>query len=257
MDTSNNTLNDEYPDDLPDLIPIEPNNSPTSPLFAHFLNRITQQMPYTMNLNTLIVNTGQIPIMSPIALSHYISPPFSLPSNNSVISHTMTPDISAGLFTTTTFPRNMLGPANSLSAIMEQSFQEKLRYKEVLSEEGVKQIIYTTYSKGDGGGDICAITREEFAEGDDIAILPCKHVFCREAITHWLETKKAECPICRFKLKAKEVREETENIEERQQRVVPRLHNMRQMIVNLINNSIDAEEDQAIQQAIIASLRDN
>ena len=261
MDTSNNIMNDDYPDDLPDLISIEPNNSLASPSFANFLNQFTQQIPHT-------VNTGQISILSPQARRHYISPqapryyisPFSsiLPNNN-IIPSTIIHDGSAttiappSLFTNITFPRNNSGTHNYLSSVMEQSFQEKPQYKEVLSEEGVKQITYTTYSKESGCDDICAITREKFAEGDDIAILPCKHIFCREAITHWLETKKAECPICRFKLASKEVREETEH----EVRVVPQFHNMRQMIVNLINNSIDAEEDEAIQRAIIASLRDN
>ena len=239
-------MNDDYPDDLPDLIPIEPDISSASPIFTNLLNQFAQQIPYTMDLNT-----GQIPILSPIAHHHYgYLSPLSQINNRIMPTHTFPPP----LFTTTTFPRNTTG---YLSSIMDQSFQEKPRYKQVLSEEGVKQITYTTYTKEEGKSGICAITREEFAEGNDIAILPCRHVFSREAITQWLKTKKAECPICRFKLESKEVKEETENIEESQTIIIPRLRNMRQMIFNLINNSIDAEEDDAIQRAIIASLQDN
>jgi hypothetical protein len=51
----------------------------------------------------------------------------------------------------------------------------------------------------------CGIWQEEFEEGEEISILPCNHAFKAEAITKWLTTEKAECPICRFKLASKEV----------------------------------------------------
>jgi hypothetical protein len=51
----------------------------------------------------------------------------------------------------------------------------------------------------------CGIWQEEFEAGEAIKILPCNHAFKAEAITTWLTTEKAECPICRFKLKSKEV----------------------------------------------------
>ena len=38
--------------------------------------------------------------------------------------------------------------------------------------------------------------------------------------------------------------------------IIPRLRNMRQMVLDMINNSIDEEEDEAIERAIIASLQD-
>jgi hypothetical protein len=51
----------------------------------------------------------------------------------------------------------------------------------------------------------CGIWQEDFEPGEAIKILPCNHAFKAEAITTWLTTEKAECPICRFKLKSKEV----------------------------------------------------
>ena len=51
----------------------------------------------------------------------------------------------------------------------------------------------------------CGIWQEEFEPGQAIKILPCNHAFDAEAITKWLTTEKAECPMCRFKLKSKEV----------------------------------------------------
>jgi len=51
----------------------------------------------------------------------------------------------------------------------------------------------------------CGIWQEEFEKGQAIKVLPCNHAFQADAITKWLTTEKAECPICRFKLESKEV----------------------------------------------------
>ena len=51
----------------------------------------------------------------------------------------------------------------------------------------------------------CGIWQEEFEHDQAIKILPCNHAFDAAAITKWLTTEKAECPICRFKLESKEV----------------------------------------------------
>jgi hypothetical protein len=51
----------------------------------------------------------------------------------------------------------------------------------------------------------CGIWQEEFEKGEAIKVLPCNHAFKAEAITKWLTTEKAECPMCRFKLESKEV----------------------------------------------------
>ena len=51
----------------------------------------------------------------------------------------------------------------------------------------------------------CGIWQEEFEKGEPIKVLPCNHAFKADAITKWLTTEKAECPMCRFKLESKEV----------------------------------------------------
>ena len=259
MDISNN-INDEDMDDLPELMPFEPASVAASPFFANLLNQFQQQIPYTMSLDRFSLQTGQIPIFSPISRRY-------IPINNQVIDiqdgsaaipPTLTPSLSAftqPIFTTQTFPNNAT-TTGDISSIMEQSFQEKARYKQVLSDEGEEQITYKKYTKEDDPNEICAITREKFSIGDDIAILPCDHVFCKEAINQWLQTKKAECPICRFKLASKEVKEEVENAAIPRVMEMPRPQRMRQMLFDLINSSIDAEEDAAVQRAIIASLQE-
>ena len=262
MDISNNTIND----DLPELIPLEPHVMEPSPFFANILNQFQRQIPYTMNLDRFSLQAGESPILSPISRSYYRRTSY-FPINNQVIGvqdgsavmlPPLTPSLSAftqPIFTTQTFPTGAT-PTGNLSSIMEQSFQEKARYKQVLSDEGEAQITYKKYTKEAGTNAICAITREEFSIGDDIAILPCDHVFCKEAINQWLQTKKAECPICRFKLESKEVKVELENTATPRTMEIPRPQRMRQMLFDLINSSIDAEEDAAVQRAIIASLQD-
>jgi hypothetical protein len=51
----------------------------------------------------------------------------------------------------------------------------------------------------------CGIWQEDFEEGEDIKILPCNHAFKSQAIMKWLKEEKAECPMCRFALKSKEL----------------------------------------------------
>ena len=46
----------------------------------------------------------------------------------------------------------------------------------------------------------CPITLIDFKENQDIIKLPCNHCFIPDAILHWLEKEKAECPMCRLKL---------------------------------------------------------
>ena len=74
-----------------------------------------------------------------------------------------------------------------------------------------------------------------------------------------MDTKKsAECPVCRYKLDSIEVKDELENTSENNDMlIIPRFNNLRQMIMDLIDDRIQDEEDHNIQRAIIASLRDN
>ena len=54
-------------------------------------------------------------------------------------------------------------------------------------------------------------------ENQEITISPCKHAFTKGALENWLENEKAECPICRFKFDAKEVRINPEKPEENEE----------------------------------------
>jgi len=239
MDISENTI----PDDLPDLLPMAP---PTSPLTRAFFSNIFDQFshnisyvhpPYTANMNMLTTPNNSL-------------------TENAYSYLPISPDTG-----------ETLSRINGLTSIMERSFQEKNIYKKIISEEGMKEIIFKKYKKTSTETVMCAITRDILKEGDDIAILPCKHQFKKDAITNWITNKKAECPVCRYKLASTEVKEKEEEEEIAPRTaytfsargampIIPRLRNMRQMVLDMINNSIDEEEDEAIERAIIASLQD-
>jgi hypothetical protein len=106
---------------------------------------------------------------------------------------------------------------SGVSDTIQQSLNSENPYKNVLSEDGKKQLQEFKYKKnlrnssnddGNNACDVlsCPILMTEFEDGEDIIKLPCDHIFNKEAITQWLENEKSECPVCRYKLKSKEVR---------------------------------------------------
>lgn len=81
----------------------------------------------------------------------------------------------------------------------------KLSVKELLSEEGEKQLKHEIYASNLVLVDICPIMQVPFEEGDKITILPCNHAFDSNAIRIWLKEQKAQCPVCRYQLDCKKV----------------------------------------------------
>jgi len=92
-----------------------------------------------------------------------------------------------------------------IRALLLETFNEKPIYKQVLSEEGEANIKIVTYNP-EIHVDIkcCPITQIDFSINDKISQLPCNHLFDSNAILKWLKDEKAECPICRFKMKSYE-----------------------------------------------------
>jgi hypothetical protein len=80
------------------------------------------------------------------------------------------------------------------------------RYKNVISGDGMKLLTQTTYTKNVCSNDNCPISQEEFKEGDEITVLPCKHGFRNGTVEKWLETQRPECPICRYKFDSVEIK---------------------------------------------------
>lgn len=100
------------------------------------------------------------------------------------------------------------------AAILARSLYDSRPVKHVIDiaddetgeKHGIRTITYTSETAKEMKiNTACGIWQEEFEEGEEIKLLPCNHAFRAEAITKWLTTEKAECPICRFKMDSKEV----------------------------------------------------
>ena len=97
---------------------------------------------------------------------------------------------------------------NSISSSSSTSY-----YKNILSDEGYKQLKFIKYYSNsnltdDVNSNMCPIIGVVFKDNDAIIQLPCSHYFEPESILKWVKEKNAECPICRFKLKSIEVKNE-------------------------------------------------
>lgn len=110
-----------------------------------------------------------------------------------------------------------LGGRSNLNSIIQQSFIDKNKYKNILSDEGENMIKFERFDQEKHKTICCPILQAPFQKNDKIAILPCNHIFDKESIIEWLTTENALCPVCRYKLPSKEVKiedEVTEVIEE-------------------------------------------
>ena len=95
----------------------------------------------------------------------------------------------------------------------------------------------------------CPMTLNEFKEGDDIAELPCGHIFERCAILKWLEEENVCCPVCRTELPSKEVKKEP---------VTPQRQtiNTNQLLYTIINRELNRQDEEDLQSVIMSSLAD-
>ena len=152
-----------------------------------------------------------------------------------------------------TFPIG--GSGHAPSGVLNQSLYDNDAYKNVLSDKGKKMINYRKYMKDD---DVkhCPIMFTDFEEGEEIAELPCHHIFDKDAIVKWLEEQDASCPVCRKKLDSKEVKNEEE------EQGAPSLPTFSQLINSFRELAreritlIDEAEDRMLQMAIEESLKD-
>ena len=152
---------------------------------------------------------------------------------------------------------NTIEVNSSLNGILSSSFENDTNvYKNVLSDEGHKQLKVIKYNSSTVKDDFCPITREEFKEDEEVIQLPCQHVFNKEAIKTWLEKECALCPICRKELKSKEIKNE-DNISETSQEIENiSSSNFTQALLNVINDRYRQLEEEELQQAIMDSFND-
>ena len=161
-------------------------------------------------------------------------------------------------------------------------------YKNVINKEAEESIEIKTYTKNEFSDQpMCMMTLNDFKENDKIALLPCKHIFEKDAVLKWLKTEDARCPICRAKLPSKEIKKcpkisispisltntrtpiadvsnspitdvSSNNIEQQPitQRQCPRRERYSRLFTNMIQNELRRQEEQDLEYAIMQSLRD-
>lgn len=83
--------------------------------------------------------------------------------------------------------------------VLQESLQQEPTTKQVISEQGKKQLKQHIFSEKDTIKE-CPILLRKFNIGDKLTCLPCNHIFDTEAITQWVSNNNAACPVCRFKL---------------------------------------------------------
>ena len=147
-------------------------------------------------------------------------------------------------------------PAGGPNSVLNASLYDKETYKHVLSDEGKEQIIHRKYDSKTDEEKTCPIMFTDFEDGEEVAELPCKHIFDKDAIEKWLNEEDASCPVCRKKLNSKEVKNEDEAATTPSW--PPGLPTMRQLLNTLREqhiSAIDNEEERMLQIAIEESLR--
>ena len=95
----------------------------------------------------------------------------------------------------------------------------------------------------------------DFEEDEEVAKLPCGHIFNKEGIMQWLEEESNKCPICRHELDSKEIEIEKPETVQTTHPYGPR--NRRAGFYTFLDNYYEAQEQNMIQRAIEQSLLDN
>ena len=137
-----------------------------------------------------------------------------------------------------------MNPNAALRQILQNSLiNDKPQYKEIVAESQLNQLKKYTFVKSECEYDCCPISMKTFEEGEEITKLECGHIFDTESIKQWVTTEKASCPICRFKLKCKQVRI-TRNGEETAS-------------VDLSNNNISESQASSVNNVFGANISDH
>ena len=143
----------------------------------------------------------------------------------------------------------------NINSILASTLQQKNKYKNVLSDDGKSDIQFLKYDSSIYSEKMCPIMMVDFEENEEIAKLPCGHIFSKDAILQWLEDESNKCPVCRHELKSKEIKIENNIIRQ------PSIHpfgprNRRASFHNFLENYYEAEENHMLEVAIERSLND-
>ena len=131
-----------------------------------------------------------------------------------------------------------------IERIINSSLNDNSVYKQVISDDELDKLIKTKQKYVQTQIDstqmdrtlnnICPIIQTTFEDQQDIIKLDCNHCFDADAIIHWLKEEKAECPVCRFKFKSKEIKIENNQINN--QTINNEQQELQETRLNLINS---------------------
>jgi hypothetical protein len=249
MDASNNSIynnvNEENTDELPGLIPLDA--SSLIPLIP------TMQSMWAPIMTTRTFASNTIPILSMFEQNQnpFYPPSANDISNSQAIINRLRQQLSSNIVYQ---PNTLLESyGDVMNNIVHQSFGEPTNlYKRIISREGIEKIVFSAFN-GETE-EICAITRCPLVKGEEIATLPCKHIFNKEAIMTWLEQKSPECPICRYTLDEKEIKKDVEPPPLPPRGARSRLRNV---LYDILDRRLQEDEEERIQRAILLSLRES
>ena len=176
-------------------------------------------------------------------------------SNNNISSS------SNSVFSLINMIQNELPPINQstpsrLQNLLQSTLNQKNCYKNVLSEEGKTKIKYLQYETGKFEETKCPILQVPFENGDEIAQLPCGHIFDKNSILQWLEEESNKCPVCRYELNSKEEKIIHPTITETNTQHPFGPTNRRIGFTNFLNHYYEAQENRMVERAIEQSLLD-
>jgi hypothetical protein len=101
-----------------------------------------------------------------------------------------------------------LNIGSNINSILNSSLTDPNQniHKNVITDKGESQIELLTFDSKLFDEKTCPMTLLDFKNDDDIARLPCGHIFGQESILKWLKEENASCPVCREKIDSKEVK---------------------------------------------------
>jgi len=96
--------------------------------------------------------------------------------------------------------------------VLTDSFDNTTFRNEVITEQEEHLLLEQPYDPQCHSSTLCPILQSPFELNELVTVLPCNHVFNREAIRTWLKEHSSLCPLCRYNLKP--VTHTTEQVED-------------------------------------------